>query len=95
MNVLIFIGLSVVFFNLFFKIYKNNNSMEGLKIALALFILQAISYLGNLMGNFAYFFTPIGSNFTQFSGNLASSITQNFLIIIGLIIVYNKYKKQS
>ena len=88
MNIVIFIILSIIYIYLFFKIYNENKNFDGLKASIVLFILQILSYFGNHNTN------PTGKNFIQISGNLVSDICQNVFIIIALIIVIIKYKKQ-
>lgn len=93
MNVLVFIILSIVYCYFFFKVYNKTKEFDGLKVSLILSALQLVSYIGNF--NSDYFLTPFGTNFIQFSGNLASSIGQNFFIIIAVIIVVSTYRKKQ
>lgn len=90
MNFIIFIITSISYFYLLFKIYSKTKCLDGLKTSAVLFILQLLSYIGNLMaGDSIKFYTY--NNFIQFLGLLISDIFQNWLVIISLIIVIIKY----
>ena len=93
MNILIFIIFSIFYVYFFLKIYNKTNSIEGLKVSLVLLILQLVSHIGNLMSNSITMYTDM--NFIKLSGYLVSDISQNWLIIVSLIIVILQYKKQS
>ena len=77
--------------SIIFKIYKKNNSIDGLKISIILFILQVLSHIGNFLTDSLYTIS-INSNFIQFIGNFMGSVACNWLIIISLIIAKIKYK---
>ena len=94
MNIFIFIVVSIIYFYLFIKTYKYSKNLKGLKLSLVLFAIQLLSYIGYFSNNNKVL-TSLGENFIQISGNIASALSQNFLVIIALIIVALKNKKEN
>lgn len=93
MEIFIFIIVSIIYFILAFKVYQKNNSLNGLKASIILFILQLLSHIGNLSSNTPLIDAENSFNFIRFVGNLTSDIASNCLVIVSLIIAIVQYKR--
>ena len=96
MNFIIFIAISIIYWNMFHRIYNANKNLDGLKVSFALSIFQALSYLGNFSTYGVDALSPLnGRNTTAICGNIAYAIGQNIFIIIALIIIIFKKRRDS
>lgn len=88
--IVIFVILFVIFCKNYINIYKTDNSYT---VSSLIFIaLQILSFFGTIT-NYEYFYLDFSGLFDI--GNIAYGIGYNFMAIIALIIVIDKWKKMN